>query len=209
MIKVIRAKLASKILHDRIIWASLVAALLFFGVTLLSNALLPEGLLRNKNPLQAWEGSQDIIMLSMQLFLYNMISVIVIVAASIFASKTPDEKNYLSVGYLTLFVMVILNALVLGTWSFAMGSMTAPPLFERIVHMLNMTRSAGLWEMMGQLAITCAVAQSALIRTNGHTTEMRRLQSIQLSHQEKVVVLIGVGLMIIGAIVESGAILGR
>ena len=61
-------KLSSDSLTERIFWASILFLLIFFGVTILSFYLFPEGLLKNKNPLQSWEPSENTLFFTWQLF---------------------------------------------------------------------------------------------------------------------------------------------
>ncbi|PKM75287.1 MAG: hypothetical protein CVU92_02110 [Firmicutes bacterium HGW-Firmicutes-17] len=59
---------------------------------------------------------------------------------------------------------------------------------------------------MGQLLITCAVAHIATVLTNGKNTVSRKIRDIHLTTAEKIVLMTGLGLMMIGAIIESIAI---
>ena len=89
-----REKLSSDNLKERIFWASIFFLLLFFGVTVLSFYLLPEGLLKNKNPLQSWEPSESTLILTLQIFFYNLLSVLIIVLAGLFGTKK-EKANLL------------------------------------------------------------------------------------------------------------------
>ncbi|HOW06821.1 MAG TPA: hypothetical protein PLQ28_03245, partial [Flexilinea sp.] len=117
-----REKLSSDNLKERIFWASIFFLLLFFGVTVLSFYLLPEGLLKNKNPLQSWEPSESTLILTLQIFFYNLLSVLIIVFASLFGTKKEGDANYLSIGYQAFYTLVCINSVVLGTWSFSIES---------------------------------------------------------------------------------------
>jgi len=83
---------------------------------------------------------------------------------------------------------------------------TAVPLISRILRTFDLAHRAGLWEMMGQLLITCAVAHIAIILTNGKNTVTRKIRDIRLTGAEKIVLITGFALMLIGAIIESVAI---
>ncbi len=95
-----------------------------------------------------------------------MLSVLVIVLGSLFGQKKELEANYLSIGYLAFFVLICQNGVVLGTWSFSMAG-AAVPLLDRIARTFDLAHRAGLWEMMGQLLITCSVAHIATVLTSG------------------------------------------
>lgn len=205
MYKFFREKLSSNSLKQRVLFSMLFFLILFLGVVVISYFFLPEGLLKSKNPLQNWETSNNTFTLTLQIFFYNMLSVLVIVLGSLFGQKKEVEANYLSIGYLALFTQFCINGVVLGTWSFSMTS-EAIPLLERIVRTFDLTHRAGLWEMLGQLLITCAVAHIATVLSSGKNTVTRKIRDIQLTTAEKIVLAAGFALMLVGAIIESFAI---
>ncbi|NLD87434.1 MAG: hypothetical protein GX633_04165, partial [Clostridiales bacterium] len=100
-----RKKLSSNSLRKRIIWTVVLFFTVFFGIMILSYFLLPEGLLKNKNPLQSWETSDSILILTLQVFIYNLLSVLIISLASLFGNKKANEDNYFSVGYIAFFTL--------------------------------------------------------------------------------------------------------
>lgn len=205
MFQFFREKLSSNSLKQRILYLFLLFLILFFGVTIISYFLLPEGFLKSKNPLQNWETSSNTFILTLQIFFYNMLSVAVIVFGSVFGQKKESQTNYFSIGYLALFTQICINAVVLGTWSFSIAG-EAIPLSDRLLRTFDITRRAGLWEMMGQLLIACAVAHIATILTNGKKTITRKIRDIRLTKAETIVLLTGFALMLVGAIIESIAI---
>lgn len=119
----------------------------------------------------------------MQIFCYNGLSVIVIAGASLFGKKAAEEKNYLSVGYLVMLVLVCLNGVVLGTWSFS-ESTQAISLIGRLVGMFDITHRAALWEITGQIFIASALAHISLVRTSGRVTTTRAFKMIRFSRAE-------------------------
>lgn len=205
MLNFFHEKLSSNRLKQRMLYSVLVFSIIFFGVTVIGYFFLPEGLIKNKNPLQNWETSSNRIILTLQIFFYNMLSVLVIILGSFFGKKEESQVNYLSIGYLALFTQFCINGVVLGTWSFSMGG-EAIPLVNRIFRTFDLAHRAGIWEMMGQLFITCAVAHIATILTSGKKTITRKIRDIHLTRAEKIVLMIGFTLMLVGAIVESVAI---
>ncbi len=200
-----RDKLSSNNLKERIFWAIVLFLVLFFSVVIISYFFLPEGLLKNKNPSSNWNPSDNSFILTMQIFIYNLISVIIIFLASLFSSKKENDKDYLSVGYTVFYTLVFINALILGTWSFSIESI-APPLLNRILNIFDLTNKAALWEMSGQLLITCAIARISIVKSCGKETKKTSFKEIQLEKLEKIIVLTGIALMLIGAIIESIAI---
>lgn len=204
-LKFIHDKLGSTNLAERILWSLILFFTIFFTCVTLSYYFLPEGLLKNKNPLQNWETSENMIVCALQIFFYNAISVLVIVSSSLFGQKKMYHKNYLSIGYVTFFALIILNGIVLGTWSFSVENVPVP-LIERFLRTFDLVHRAGLFEMLGQLFITCATAHIGIILTNGKVTETKQLRSIRLAKAERFTMGLGVGLMMIGAAIESIAI---
>ncbi|MFZ2456669.1 MAG: hypothetical protein WAX07_09350 [Candidatus Altiarchaeia archaeon] len=198
----IRKKLSSNNITERILFTAILFFIVFFGVTIISYFLLPGGLLKNKNPLQGWETSDNSFVLTLQIFFYNMLSVILIVLASLFGKKGEGETEYLSVGYTAFFTLICINAVTLGTWSFSVEH-DAVPLLDRITRTFDLVHRAGLWEMMGQLLITCAVAHIATVLTSGKNTITKKINDIRLTKTEKTVLITGFVLMLTGAVVES------
>lgn len=203
--KYLRKKLSDNRLHERIFFSVILWAALFFGVMILSYFLLPEGMLKNRNPLQNWETSDNTFILVLQIFFYNQMSVLVIIAASLFAKKKAKAANYLSLGYLTFFTLMAINGVVVGTWSFSVESEPLP-LVRRVIRTFDLLHRAGLWEMVGQLLITCSVARIAVVLTSGKNTVTRKFSAIRLEKPEIMAFASGFVLMLIGAIVESLAI---
>ncbi len=201
----IKNKLSSDSVLERILFTTIIFIILFYSITIISYFFLPEGLMKNKNPLQSWETSSNTFRLTLQIFFYNMLSVLMIAFGSLFGQKKEGERNYISIGYLGFFSIICMNAVVLGTWSFSMAG-AAVPLLERIVQSFNLVHRAGLWEMFGQLLITCAVARIATILSCGKVTITRKLRDIRLSRAEKIVLAFGFALMLAGAVIESLAI---
>lgn len=197
-----RKKLGSNSLKERIIWTVVLFFVTFLGLVLISYYLLPEGLLKNKNPLQSWETSGNTLILTLQVFFYNLLSILIITLASLFGNKKADEANYFSVGYIAFFTLIAINSIVLGTWSFSVES-KAVPLIDRIIGTFDLAHRAGLWEMMGQLLVTCATAHIATILSSGRDTITKSIREIRLANSEKAALLTGIVFLLIGALVES------
>jgi hypothetical protein len=198
-------KLSSSSLKERICWGSLLFLLLFFGLTIISYFFLPEGLLKNKNPLQNWETSNNTIVLTLQIFFYNLLSVLVIVLGSLLGTKKEKDADYLSLGYLAFYTLICVNAVVLGTWSFSVEDepLSLP---GRLLRIFDLAHRGGLWEMTGQLLIACSAAHIATVLTSGKNTVTKKIRDIRISRSERIAFVIGISLMLIGAIVESIAI---
>lgn len=194
-------------LLPRVLTAATLVVVLFPLLVALSHWLLPEGLLRGWNPLQQWEESPRPWVLAAQLFAFNLISVVVIAATSLFAGKRSGERTYLSVAYSVLAVFLALNAVTLGTWSFSSAPAGGVPgLGGRLLGLLDLTHRAATWEMAGQVLITCALAGISVVRTSGRETTTRPLRQVRLTRAEVVAVVVGLVLMVTGAVVEAWSI---
>ncbi|QQS17857.1 stage II sporulation protein M [Candidatus Saccharibacteria bacterium] len=184
---------------------------LFLSVFLLAAtagyALLPEGSFRKNNPLQDMMATDNPALLGLQIFTYNLTSVIVIVAASLFAKKKQSHTHYYSVGYLVVLILMCLDGVVLGTWSFSSATTLAPHFTERITGVFAIFHRAALWEILGQIFIACAVAHIAIVQTNDKETRVRNVSKIRLSKSECGVLVCGLVLMFSGAFIEGYAIL--
>ena len=203
----IREGMISDRVSERILWLTLVFFLVFFGTTILSCYLLPEGFLRRKNAIGDFQTSENLFLCAAQIFLYNMLSVAFLFFGSAFARKKEDQKTYRSYGQVGFFVFVLLNAVTLGTWSFT-GNPNSVPLGERLLRTFDIAHNAGLLEMYAQLLITSALATKYLVMTEGRKTTTRKLREIPFRKSEGVALLCGFLLMLAGALVESRAILG-
>lgn len=205
MHKYIHDKLGSSNVKERILWSVFIFFVVFFTVTVMSYYLLPQELLKGTHPLQNWDTSQNIFVCTMQIFWFNSISAIVMIAANLFSQKKGYHKNYIAIGYIAFFALISFNAVVLGTWSFSVES-TPVPLCGRVLRTFDLAHRAGLWEMLGQLLIVSATAPIGIVITNGKETTTRSLRSVRLSKAEWWVLISGIVLMLTGAIVESIAI---
>lgn len=201
-----REKLTSDKLYEKIITLTSIFFLAFFGIIILSYYLLPEGFLLNKNNLTNFDTSMNIIICTFQIFAWNMISVVAIFISSLFSKKNNDKQKYLSLSYFVFIVLVSISAITLGTWSFTVNTESVP-LFERVVSMLNITKRAGLIELYGQLLITCSVSNKYLVMTYKNKTSTRKIRDIKWKNSEIICLIIGILFMLIGAFIESNAIL--
>lgn len=202
--KVLREKITSDKLYERIFYCTIVFLVIFISVVILSYYLLPAGLLVGKQSAD-FEITDNLLANTIRIFMWNLISVICIFIGSLFSKKTKKDNNYMSTGYTVFFVLIIINAITLGTWSFSVKR-EAVSLIDRIFGFFNITENAGLIEMIGQLLILCSLAKISIVRTCGKVTETSRLRNIKLAGKEKIAVLLGFLLIFVGALVEGIAI---
>ena len=205
MVQKFKEGMISDKVAERILWLSILFFIIFFGTTILSYYLLPEGLLLGKNRISDFKTSENFFLCTAQIFLYNMLSVAFIFVGSMFAKRIEGEKAYRSYGRIGFFVFILLNAVTLGTWSFT-ANPNSVPLIDRILRTFDIVHNAGLLEMYGQLLITSALATKYLVMTEGRKTSTRKIQEIPISKSEILTLICGFLLMFAGALVESRAI---
>lgn len=203
----IREKLTSDKLFERIITLTIIFLLVFFGVTILSYYLLPEGFLLNKNNGTNFNTSTNIIICTLQIFAWNMISVVAIFIGSLFSKKNNDQQQYLSLSYFVFIVLILLSAITLGTWSFSFKTESVP-LLERIISMFHITERAGLVELYGMLLITCSLANKSLVMSIKNKTITKKMKDIKWNKKEIICAVCGILLMLLAAFIESKSIIG-
>lgn len=204
MIKFIRKKLYSDNVWSRIAMLICIFCFAFFGVTIISYYLLPKGFLSNQSNMKDFETSTSLLVCTLQIFFFNMISVLCILVASIFSRK--KGEIYVSSGYYCFVLFVIINAITLGTGSFS-EVVVDVALFERIISMFHITKHAGLVEMLGQVLIACSLANKSLVMTDGKQTTTRKLKEINYTKTEIAVFVFGLLIMFLGALIESNTII--
>lgn len=204
MVKFVRKKLYSDNVWSRIAMLICIFCFAFFGVTIISYYLLPTGFLSNQSNMKDFETSTSLLVCTLQIFFFNMISVLCILVASIFSRK--KGEIYVSSGYYCFVLFVIINAITLGTGSFS-EVVVDVALFERIISMFHITKHAGLVEMLGQVLIACSLANKSLVMTDGKQTTTRKLKEINYTKTEIAVFIFGLLIMFLGALIESNTII--
>lgn len=202
----IKRNLTSDDVFLRIITTYICFLLVFFSVTIVSYYLLPQGLMLNKNPLKNWDTSPNLIISSLQILTFNLLSVVVILFGNTFLVRRNKSQYFVPLGYLAFFAGIIINAVVLGTWSFSAVT-DAIPLISRLIGTFDIFKRAGLWEMSGQIFILCSTVNISLIITDGKETSTKNWKTIKLTKKEIIVFSVGLILMLLGALIESYAII--
>lgn len=179
----IRKRLTSAKLLDRIICLTILFLVTFFGITIISYIVLPEGFLMNKNNVTNFDTSSNLIIGAIQIFFWNMLSVLAIVISSFFGNKKKECEEYISLAYNVYFICVFLGAITLGTWSFT-NNIKSVPIFERIIQMFNIFEHAGLIELYGQLLITCSLSKKYLVMTYKKEISTRNIKDVKWTKNE-------------------------
>ncbi|MDV3426283.1 MAG: hypothetical protein LIR50_03705 [Bacillota bacterium] len=209
MVNRIKRNLISNNVALRITTTYICLVIIFITVTIISYYLLPQGFLLklNKQPLKNWDTSSNLAISSLQILMFNLISVAAILFGNIFSTRKNQQQSFIPLGYLAFFAIITINSITLGTWSFSVLTNEIPSLTNRIVGTFDLFHRAGLWEMSGQLLILCATVKISLIITDGRKTITKNWKTVKLSKQEILLIVIGLILMLIGAIIESYGII--
>lgn len=201
----LQEKLLSDKVSTRILSLSLLWALLYFPLILLSYFFLPEGFLLGKNQLTDFETSQSLLLCALQIFGYNLLSVGAILLCSLFARKKPGKTSCRSLGTTAFLLLAGLNAVTLGTWSFT-ARPEPVPLLGQLLGSFDLLHRAGLWEMAGQLLIAAAAAPRYLVLLEGKGVTTRKRRDNPWRKEELWALVGGLGLLFLGALVESRAL---
>ncbi len=189
------------------IGATCVAGLVWFIVcSIVGYFALPQGMLRRPDPVTVTPSASQV---ATGVFFFNMISVILIVFAGLFAKRCCPESPYLSLGYLVLLVQFTLNGLTLGTWSFSSAPAgAAPDLIHRLAGMANVARASGLWEMAGQSIIAASLALRSRVLYGSGKPTIQPWTSVRPTRREAVLFVLGIMFIGVGALIEGAVITG-
>lgn len=171
----------------------------------LSWPLLPEGLLKNANPLWNWAVSSRPLVGGLQIFGFNLIFACVLVGANLFA-RGPQGGPLIPCGYSCLLLLFLFYGLMVGTWSFQMGG-EAPSFAARLLRMLHISEASGMVEMSAFCCIASGTADISFVQTLGGRTTVGRLRDIRLSRQDGLVLALGFLLLFAAAMIEAASIL--
>lgn len=188
-------------------WLCLSFFSLFYGSVILSFLLLPDGFLRGKHPIvSSLTLAPDLWISALQIFSYNLIPTAVVAGGNLFAAPSRlAGGRLLPQGYLALWALALLTGAYLGSWSFEVVT-PAPPFWQRLVHPLDILHNSGLIEQAGYIA--AATASARWSRVWGQDRAVSVLEGgLSLKAAERGLLVLALGLVAAGALVESRAIL--
>jgi len=206
-------KLINGITHEslarRIGWMYAAFAGILFPTLIASYLLLPEGILRGKHPfISQFELAPTLLTSTLQIFGYNLMPLLLIVAANLIAQKSKlVPEKFVPLGYSAFWMITLIFALYTGTWSFEVVT-AAPPLHERILRMFNLTQRSGLLELSAYLLAAAASFKATLWFSDGkRIVRSLKPRELQLSRAEKGVLVCAIVLLFCAALIESRSIL--
>jgi len=177
----------------------------FLVAVILSHLFLPEGVLRGRTTGGDLSLADSVGTVTLQILVYNGISVGVIIIASLFARRRSPGEPYVSVGQQPLWVLALLNGIVLGTNSFGIQRPDVP-LGQKVTGLLDLTRVAALWEIVGLVLVSAVLADKALVLTTGRETVRRRFAEVPFTKRDVLLLVVALSLILTGAFIEARAI---
>lgn len=179
----------------------------FYIAVIISHLFLPEGILRGKNTGDIFTTSLNIWISSLQIFSWNMISVVVLFAANLFAYRRNEFEPFISYGILSMIVWALIDGVTLGTNSFGIQRENMD-LWNKLINTFDLINRAGMWEFLGLNCIASVFQQKSIVLTTKKTTITRKLYDLKITHMDILFFILGLLLMIVGAFIESASILG-
>lgn len=176
--------------------------LVFYSMVVISQLLLPEGILRGKNSGDYFDTSSNVWISTVQIFSWNMLSVIILIIANLFAYRKNTEDPYISYGVLSMIVWAIIDGVTLGTNSFGIYRENQA-LPAKLLGTFDLLHRAGMWELTGLICIASALQQKSLVFTTKKTTLIKKFHELNYQKADIVLIIIGLFLMLTGAIIES------
>jgi hypothetical protein len=193
----------------RIGWMYVSFFALFEPVTVLSFYLLPQGVLTGKHPIiSQLRFSSNLWISTLQIFGYNLIPTFLIIGANLLAQQSRlSEDKYVPVGYTAFWGLTIFFAVIVGTWSFDVVS-AAPPLYHRLVRILDIFHHSGLFEFSAYLLAAVTSFKFTLWYSDRKKiVASRTWKDVNLTKLEKMVLILAFVLLFCAAFVEARGII--
>lgn len=198
--------LSSESTGRRFIAIVLTFFLIFYSMVILSHLFLPEGILRGKNSGDFFDTSKNIWISSLQILSWNMISVVILFVSSLFAYRKNETDSYISCGILCMITWAVIDGLTLGTNSFGVQRENME-LMRKLISTFDLANHAGMWELVGLNCIASAFQQKSLILSTKKVTITKKISQLKFTRSDILFLVLGLALMIMGAIIESASIL--
>jgi hypothetical protein len=193
----------------RIGWMYASFFLLLIPVFVLSNFLLPEGILRGKHPIiKALELSPVLWISTLQIFGYNLIFSSLVIGANIFARKSRVcPERFIPLGYLAFWGLPVTIALYMWTWSQDVVTV-APPLHQRFLRLFDIVNRGGFWELSGYLLLASTSFKFTLHYIDGkREVAGKSWRDVSMTASEKILLALAFVFVLCGALIESYGII--
>jgi hypothetical protein len=183
--------------------------LIYYVAMFGSYFLLPEGIFRGKHPIiSRLTFSSDPLLLTLQIFGYNLIPSLLIIGANLIAQQSRLlEEKFVPVGYTAFWGLSVYFGAVVGTWSFELVT-AVPSLVSRIFRLFDIVHHSGLLEFLGYLFLAVTSYRFTLWYSDRKVIiRSRRWSEVKVPTVEKVLFVFGYLLLFVAALVESCGIL--
>lgn len=194
--------LTSQSVWKRFVSMYLMFFLVFYSMVVISQLILPEGILRGRNTGNLFETSTNIWLSSLQIFSWNMLSIIVLMIANLFAYRSDEREPYVSYGFMSMIVWAIIDGVTLGTNSFGIHRENTE-LLVKLLGTFDLLHRAGMWELTGLVCIASVFQQKSIVLTTKKITTVKKFRELNYTKADLCFLILGLTLMIIGAIIES------
>lgn len=196
-------------IYKRTGWMYVSFLLIYISVTMVSYFLLPDGILRGKNPVvSALELSPDLWVSTLQIFGYNLIPTFSVIGCNLLAQASMVSKEkFVPVGYKVFWTIIVVAALILGTWSFEVVT-SAPSLCSRLIRGFDILHHAMFYELSAYLLAAVTSFKFTLQYSDGKKIiSSKKWKSIKLTTSEKIIFVLAFVLLFWGAFIESYGII--
>ncbi|STP39227.1 Uncharacterised protein [Enterococcus durans] len=182
------------------------SASIFFGTFFLAlfigQYFLSEGFLREYNTGGNITFSSNLFFSILQIFLFNLLSILAIIVANLFSKRKTAEQAYRGSGFLVLFVLGTIFGLTLGSNSFGVVRENAV-LSQKLFDLFKLTQYSDLWEFSALILVNSVTIDKGILLTTGKKTHVRSFREISYSSAELKMLSLAFLFLLVGAVVES------
>ncbi len=189
----------------RIFWLYVTFFGIFLFAIIIGYFILPEGFLRGKHPIVAHlDLSPDLLISMLQIFGYNVIPTVLIMASSLIAQQSRVNRDrFIPVGYWAFWGLVSLLGIYTGTWSFEVVT-AAPPLGARLLQVFDIVHHSGLLEISAYLLAAAVSYRFTLWYSDRKkVVRSRKREEIKLAKSEWLCLVLVILLLICAAFIET------
>lgn len=173
--------------------------IVFYSSVILSNIFLPDGFLKDFNTIKDISADTSAFSQAISIILRNGAIIFFIAIGNIIAISL--RGHIFPIGYLGVILMFVFNGVTLGTWSFSARNGFKPSLFEVLLHSFDIVHNSGLIELIGVSIIVSVTGRLNFFIVERGIISKSKIRPLNL--QEIISIILGIGLIVIGAVIES------
>ena len=177
--------------------------LLFLIVSVASFYFLPEGILKEVNVDKDVSDNTSFLMNVFSVLTRNVIVVFFFCIGNLVAIRT--SRFTVPMGYFGVGLMIIVNGITLGTWSFSARNDGRPSsVIDILMHNFDVVNNAGLVEMLGALFVV--IALGGLNYLIIEKCKLLKCKFTSLNPFEWFFACTGIMMIVLGALIEAKAL---